>query len=795
MLLCMTRTFTKADLISFLKEQPNPVRKKAIADAFSIRGDERVLLKKILRELEAGGHIIKHPGGRFGPASSLPDVVVIEITGQDEAGDVVAIPAQWDEHENGPRPSIIVTEDQSTGKAGDQSPSYPAGLRALARVHRTTQGDEDAQCYEATILRRLDNVQSRLMGVVQKARFGYTLKPVSKKAKFDFDVVDRDLNGAKAGDIVIAEIQPQQGRERRAGGHGAGRIRKKARVIETLGRQDDPQAISRISLHEEGLREEFTAPVLQETAGMKVPGPKGREDLRHVPLVTIDGEDSRDFDDAVFARKLDDQSDPNSKGAAYHLIVAIADVAHYVRPGSKLDIEAWTRGNSTYFPDKVVPMLPETLSNDLCSLRPGEDRASLAVHLWIGADGALKNYKFSRALIRSKARLTYNQVQDARNGQADSYTAPLIAEVISPLYEAYHILKKARDTRGALDLDLPERQIMIDSSGRMTGVQLRERLDAHMLIEEFMVLANVAAATALEARQAPCIYRIHEQPSADKLSSAQNFIAGFGVEMKRGKISRAGQLNALLKQVVDHPCKDIVHEAVLRSQSAAIYAPENIGHFGLDLEKYAHFTSPIRRYSDLVVHRSLIRAYGLGPGGLDEDEEHRIAQTCHHISETERASMVAERNAVDRFAASYLVHQPPGQIYTGKIKSVTGFGLFVRLDETGVDGLVPVRTLGGDYFIYDEEHSALIGERTAVVFRLGGEVQVKLAEADPITGSATFEILNPENGADIHGFELEVKPKKRRRPQRPFRKGGHKSSGNKNRHKKTRQRGGKSSGS
>ena len=729
---------SKSDLLTFLDEAGEPVKKKTIADAFNIKGDDRVELKNLLRQLENKGDIIKYPGPKYTVPEALPDIAVIEVVDIDDQGNVVGGPSEWDERLAGPPPVIDILPEKKSGAA-----SLGSGDRVLARLHR-----KDSTKYDATVLRRLDVPQGQVMGIVQKGKRGFELKPVSKKARFDFAIPDKDLKGAKDGDIVVGEVQP-----------GGRRHDKKARIVEIVGRQDDPMAISLISLHEQGLREKFTESVLKETRDLKVPPLKGREDLRDLPLVTIDGADARDFDDAVFAERIkDDDGKP-----AYHIIVAIADVAYYVRPGSKLDIEAWTRGNSTYFPDRVVPMLPEALSNDLCSLRPDQDRACMAAHLWIDEKGRLTKYKFVRGLMRSSARLTYEQVQDAYDGRPDEVTKPLVKDVITPLYEVFYVLKEARERRGALDIEMPERQILIDDKGHMTGVTRKNRLAAHMLIEECMILTNVAAAQALEKKEAPCVYRIHDKPDMEKLENAREFIASFGLQMKKGKITKPGQLNGILHHVKDHSCQDLIHEVILRAQSAAVYSSENIGHFGLNLDKYAHFTSPIRRYSDLIVHRSLIKAYGLGPGGLEDEEKSRIEETCEHISGTERASMLAERNAVDRFAASYLVRQKAAQSFDGRIRAVTGFGLFVTLEETGVDGLVPVRTLGGDYFRHDEKLHALIGERTGVVFRLGAKIQVRIVEADAITGSAVFEVVNPEKGADLPGFELEVSPKPSRK--------------------------------
>ena len=515
--------------------------------------------------------------------------------------------------------------------------------------------------------------------------------------------------------------------------------------METLGRRDDPKAISLISLAEAGLRERFPDKVIKETEGMDVPEVKGREDLRDIPLVTIDGIDARDFDDAVFAEKSDE---------GFHLIVAIADVAYYVRPYSDLDKEAQRRGNSTYFPDRVVPMLPEALSNELCSLKPNVARACLAVHMWIDGNGKLLRYKFVRGLMRSAARLIYEQVQAAYDGVADDVTKPLLAPVIKPLYDAFKILDAARRERGALELDLPERQVLIDAKGNMIGVKMRTRVDAHKLIEEFMILANVAAASALEAKKAPCVYRIHDRPSADKLDSAREFVESFGLSLPKGQVTQPRQINQILMKAKELPYSHLISTVILRTQAQAVYAPDNIGHFGLALHKYAHFTSPIRRYADLLVHRSLIRAYGLGPGGLDDGEAVRLEQICENISTCERASMTAERSAIDRFAAAYLSTKL-GNEFEGVITGVTRFGLFVELKENGADGIVPMRSLPQDFYVHDEKAHALVGRRSVRGFRLGAPVTVMLKEAGGLTGSTVLQRVGHERGGGMPGVQTE----------------------------------------
>ncbi len=713
------------DILNFLKKIGTSVSKRELNDAFHIRGEARIPFKRLLNSLESQGLIVKEDGKNYRLSDGLPSVCILEITDIDLDGDVFAQPVEWDEDKKGQAPRIEIRPD----KKGH--PSVKVNDRVLARLTKI------GEIFEAEILKRLDAPKSRVVGQLRQTKNGYVLAPLDRKAKFDFEVAEQDMGDAKPFMIVVGEIQPARGS-----------LRRKARVVEVIGNDDDPKAISVMAIHEMGLRTAFPDDVIISTNDMNVPPLGDRVDLRDIPLVTIDGSDARDFDDAVFAER---DTDPHNKNG-YHLIVAIADVAHYVRPFSPLDKEAFARGNSTYFPDRVVPMLPERLSNDLCSLRPNEPRATLAVHLWIDAEGNLLRHQFVRGLMQSRARLTYEQVQKAMDGELDSTTAPILEKVIQPLYAAWKILDDARIKRGALDLDVPERKIIINSKNEMAGVAVRERLNSHRVIEEFMILANVAAAQALEAKKFPCIYRIHDRPTGDKLSSASAFLEAFGLNLPKGGVANPGQLNNILLKAKEMKAGFLIHEIILRSQAQAVYSPDNIGHFGLALQKYAHFTSPIRRYADLIVHRALIKAYHLGDGGLDDTERVRLTEIASHISSTERVSAEAERNAVDRFTARFLQDRL-GHTMTGRIGGVTRFGLFVRLTDTAADGLVPIRTLPQDYYVHEESQHALIGKRTGRVFRLGAPVLVKVVEADPLTGSTVLELVNGEDGADVDGYK------------------------------------------
>jgi len=735
----------KNAILRLIAESPSPLTKRDIVAAFGIHGDDRRDIKDWLRELAEDGLIVKTRGQEYTIPKGLPSVAIVEVTEIDIDGDVFARPVEWNVEIQGPYPKIEIVHDEKKGHA-----TLKEKDRALVSLRRFSD-----TLYEGKVIRRLDDPRGQVMGMLVRQKNGFILQPASKRAKHDFDVDQADLNGATDGDLVVAEMQPARGL-----------LRKKVRITKVIGRRDDPKAISLIALYEAGLSEDFPADVIRATEGMTVPDLKGREDLRPYPLVTIDGADARDFDDAVFAEREED--------GGYHLIVAIADVSYYVRPGTPLDKEALRRGNSTYFPDRVVPMLPEALSNDLCSLRPKENRACLAFHMRIDTSGHLKSYKIVRGLMRSEARLTYDQVQDIHDRKILSLQGEDLGEgphpgplpegrgsdldtlwnpIIKPLYEAYAILDKARIQRGALDLDLPERQILIDKNGNMTGVKNRARFDSHKLIEEFMILANVAAASALEARKAPCVYRVHDRPSKVKLDSAGEFLEAFGLSLPKGQSVKPAQLNLILQKAKESPYSHLVSEVILRSQAQAIYDQENIGHFGLALERYAHFTSPIRRYADLLVHRSLIKAYDLGPGGLSEEEEVTLDEKCQHISQTERTSAEAERASVDRFTAKWM-SQRIGDAFAGRINGVTRFGLFVTLDENGADGLIPIRTLPSDYYIHDEKQHALIGQRSKRIYRLGANVRVRIVEADGFTGSSLFE-MEGEASADLPGVKFK----------------------------------------
>ena len=554
--------------------------------------------------------------------------------------------------------------------------------------------------------------------------------PTNRRVRSEFIVPPGQENGASGGDLV--EGQP-------VGGRSFGM--PEARVAEVVGPAEGPRAPSLIAIHAHDIPVEFDPQAVSDAEASKPVSAKGRTDLRKIPLVTIDGADARDFDDAVWAEK---------DGEGWHLIVAIADVSWYVRAGKPLDREAFNRGNSVYFPDRVVPMLPEALSNGLCSLVPNEDRGCLAVHMWIDKDGNLKRHEFVRGIMRSAARLTYEQVEAAWTGSPDRITEPLLKDVIAPLYGAFDALQGARVRRGTIDLELPERKVVIDKRGHVTAIEPVQRLDSHRLIEEFMIAANVAAAEALERQDAPCIYRVHDRPSQEKMEGLRETLAPLGIKVSMGQVVKPHLFQRIVSQASGKPDMAVVSMAVLRSQAQAEYNPYNIGHFGLALRRYAHFTSPIRRYSDLLVHRSLIAAYGLGDDGLVPEDGDRFPELGKHISFTERRAIDAEREAVDRFTTVFLADRV-GAEFAARVNGVHRAGLFVTLTETGADGLVPMSMIGDDRFDFDSPAQRIKGRGSGKVFSIGTSLTVRLEEANVHTGSMAFSVVSGEVAVPANG--------------------------------------------
>ena len=696
-------------MLRFVRESPGRVGRREIARAFGIRGNDRAALTELLRALEEEG-ALEGRRKRRRPAGTLPSVTVLEVDGLDEDGALTARPTRWEE----PDPPPPITLDPAP--RGVREPGE--GDRVLARLRPAPDGG-----YLARPMRVLDDRPRRVVGVFRAdGRGGGTIEPAERRARRDVAVSAEDSAAARSGELVVAETLEG----RRLG-------LTEARVVERLGDVNAPGAISLAVIHAHGLPVRFPDAALAEAEQAAAPGLDGRADLRALPLVTIDGADARDFDDAVWAEA---DSAPDNAGG-WRAVVAIADVAHFVRPGSALDKAARERGNSAYFPDRVVPMLPEALSAGLCSLKPGEDRACLAAHLRIGADGALRDWRFERALMRSAARLTYEGVQEVADGEGDGLPEPARA-AIPALYGVYGALRAGRERRGALDLELPEREIALADDGTVAHIGFARRYDSHRLIEELMIAANVAAASALETKHAACMYRVHDRPDTAKLETLREFMRSRGIALPRGGAVRPDTFNRFLALLEDPRDVGVASLMILRAQAQAEYSPRNIGHFGLGLARYAHFTSPIRRYADLLVHRALIDAYGLGPGGSGGGGADGLELVGTHISSTERRAQSAERDAQDRYCAAYLA-QHTGAEFAGRIAGVTRFGVFVALDETGAEGLVPARTLGAGRPRFDARRQTL--DAGGRMLRLGDPVVVVLEEAEPMSGGLTFSLV------------------------------------------------------
>ena len=673
----------------------------------------------MLRELEAEGGLGRRGRRGLAAAGALPPVGVADVVERDADGELLV---KLTKGEDAPLVRLAPGRHETGSAPG-------LGDRLLVRFETLENGEP-----EARLIKRLGQSAHRILGVIRKARREVRVEPVDRKSKESLLLSPQEGEALKDGDLVIAQVGG--GAERRYGP-------KRGKLLEVVGREDQPRAASLIALHTHGIPTGFSEAAEAEAEAAEPPDLAGREDLRDLPLITIDPADARDHDDAVFAQADEDPKNPGG----WIVWVAIADVAAYVRPGSALDAEAREKGNSVYFPDRVEPMLPERLSNGLCSLREGEARACVAVRMVFGADGRKRGHRFVRGLMRSAAKLAYEQAQAAIEGAPDDKTGPLMAGVLEPLWAAYRAMKKGRDARSPLSIESAERRIVIDAAGEVASIRQRESLEAHRLIEEMMVQANVCAAETLEQKKTPLIYRVHDEPSQEKLFNLADFLGTIALPWTKGETVTTKRFNRLLEETREGPHGDIVNEVVLRTQMQAIYSPENIGHFGLNLQRYAHFTSPIRRYADLIVHRALIRALGLGNDGLTDRDISQIKDTAEKITFAERRAMAAERDATDRYVAAFLADRV-GAEFAGRITGVTRFGLFVRLAQTGADGLVPVSSLGGEYFIHDDRAHALVGERSGARWPLGMEVEVRLREATPLTGGLVFEMLSDPAPAD-----------------------------------------------
>jgi ribonuclease R len=719
---------SRKQILDFIASSDQPAGKREIAKAFGIRGDAKIQLKRLLNDMADEGVIETSRGRAFNQVGGIPRVTVLRIVDVDDSGHVYGQPEHWEADTSAPKLRIIEKERRGALGIGD---------RVLART------EERGEKFVAHPLKKLAKKQELVLGVLRQEGTRFWLSPVEKKERRELPI--SDVADGEAGDLVLCEVSGQRGRV-------------SARVDAVLGDPFAPKSFSLIAIHKYELPHEFSDAVIKEAKRVAKQPLGEREDLTHLPIVAIDPADARDHDDAIWAARDDD---PENKGG-WKAIVAIADVSFYVRPDSALDKAARARGNSVYFPDRVVPMLPEELSADICSLKEGADRAALACHLTIAKDGALTGWRFTRAKIRVAANLAYEDAQaaiDASEEERVEVASPvcwmpevegpvpraLVEAALKPLWGCWRALLAARNRREPLELDLPERQVVLDEKGRIESVAPRERLDAHRLVEDFMIAANVAAARALEAKKASVMYRVHEPPSREKLEALKDYLETFGIPFTLGQVIKPATFNRIIERVGESDSRPEIMEQLLRTQMQARYAPERLGHFGLALATYAHFTSPIRRYADLLVHRGLVSAYKLGEGGLPPADAEKFDEIGEQISRLERRAMEAERETVDRYVAAYLADQV-GQVVMCRITGVQPFGFFATVAEFGGDGLVPVSTIGDEYFRYDEKAQQLVGEETGTTYRQGQKLKLRIAESNPVSGSLRFELPDQQPG-------------------------------------------------
>ncbi len=756
----------RTELLDYISKNPAHSSKRELARAFNITGDDRMILKANLRTLKKEG-LLKTTHGNYTKPGELPNVAVLDIVTRDRDGGLLAKPAEWppkgSQNVEGDAPIVSIRREPRSAKGANSSKIAGVGDRVLARVN--SEGDGNEKRYSGRIIKILDSQPEAVLGIYRNWQDGSDtgggwIEGIERRSR-EMDIDPTDAGDAEYGDLVEVQLIKS-----------SRTARQRARIINVLGSMKSEKAVSMIAIHANDIPYIFPDEVIDEANSAGPATMTKREDWRALPLITIDPFDAKDHDDAIYA--IADDA-PNNEGG-YRVTVAIADVSSYIHPNSALDREALKRGNSVYFPDRVVPMLPERISNELCSLKENVDRPALAVEMVFSSTGKKVSHTFHRIMMNSHAKLSYQQAQAAIDGEPSSERADeVLDDILKPLWAAYHCLLIEQKNRAPLALDLPERKIILKKDGTVDRVEVPPRLDAHKLVEEFMILANVAAAETLERKKQPLIYRIHDAPSMSKLESLREFLKTAGLSLVKGGSLRPFHFNEILSKVVGKDTQQLINQVVLRSQSQAEYNPQNIGHFGLNLGRYAHFTSPIRRYADLIVHRALVGSLGLGKGGLTRDEEERLEVIASSISDTERRAMKAERDTKDRLIAAHMSEQI-NATFSGRINGVTRSGLFVTLDETGADGFIPLSNLGNEYFIHDEAAHAVIGERSGLSFQMGDQVEVKLVEAAPMAGALLFEMISEGRKSNALPRSRPTNAKRRGGGQRYSHKGPPRSS-------------------
>jgi len=740
---------SRDDILKFVAEQTGKVGKREIARAFRLNGSDRIALKRLLREMAAEGLLEGARKSRIRVQGDLPNVCVIRVTGRDAENHLVAHAIREGDVIDAPdAPLITIVEPGGRGRVNRSAQLVSPGDTALARLTHIHKNQ-----YEARIIRKLGGAQPPIIGVIRLRSDGAWVVPVNRQERYEY----RAREGADdlEEDTLVKAEKTSAARNANA----------TVKIVEAFGSAASPHAFSLIAIAEQNLPIDFpeaaiveaneTKPLAIDTDAIDI---SARTDLRDIAFVTIDPADARDHDDAVYAEP---DTDPDNAGG-YIVWVAIADVAAYVTPDSAMDKEARKRGNSVYMPDRVVPMLPERLSNDLCSLREQEDRPCMAVRMQIDAQGKKRTHKFVRGLMRSAAKLSYQEAQGIFEAQPGAGSMEL-DRILGPLWQAYLLMAQARDARAPLIIDKPERRIDMNEQGAITRIYIPARLEAHRLIEEIMIAANVCAAQTLEKAQVPLLFRVHDTPAPESLTALADFIRPLGARLDLGQPVVPALFNRIMVKARESEHYPTISEAILRTQSQAVYAPENIGHFGLNLAGYAHFTSPIRRYADLIVHRALIRALKLGDDGLTDAEIEKLPAIAEAVSTAERRAMIAERTATDRYLSAFMSDQI-GECFKGQISGVSRAGLFIKLDDTGADGLVPISRLGPERFFVDHDKLSLIGGTTGTIFRIGQLVEIRLMEATPLQGGLLFSLEDYASFPNAKGRKIRRGPAISKRP-------------------------------
>ena len=693
-------------ILDFLLEQGVPVSVEQIAQKMSIAADEMEPFERRLAAMQRDGQIMRNRKNAICVVEKL-DLVKGKVQGHPDGFGFLIQDGDGDD-------LFLNAGEMSKVMHGDRVVAREGGVNARGRR-------------EGHIVEVLERANSKVVGRFLNEHGIGVVAPEDRRISQDILIPAGGSGGAKPGQVVVVEIieQPQR------------HVKPVGRIIEVLGNYADPGMEIEIALRKHDLPHEFSKEVEKLSAkfpaGVTEIDLQGRVDMRGLPLVTIDGETAKDFDDAVYCEQ---------KGKGYKLWVAIADVSHYVRDGDALDRESRLRGNSVYFPRRVIPMLPEVLSNGLCSLNPKVDRLCMVCEMDISARGEIARYKFYPAVMHSRARLTYTLVAEML-GNPEGEAARAMHDLLphlKDLHELYQGLVKARSQRGAIDFETIETQMFFDDQGKIERIVPTQRNDAHRIIEECMLAANVCASDFLAVSEHPALYRIHEGPTPEKLAALREFLREFGLQLTGGEEPQAKDYARLLEKVKPRPDVQLLQTVMLRSLRQAVYSPDNVGHFGLAYDAYTHFTSPIRRYPDLVIHRSIKAT--LEHKRYDPGNWHELGVHC---SETERRADDATRD-VEAWLKCYYMQDRISERFTGTVSGVASFGVFVALDQVYVEGLVHISELGADYFHYDAAKHQLLGERNGRRFRLGDRISVKLVRVDLETAKIDF-VLDEGKGA------------------------------------------------